>query len=535
MPDEHEKDWFYYWLMDNWVISSGESVGKPYRFWPDYPFMVAYAKDTSPRKVAIKCAQVGLSEISIAELYAWCDHTNGNAMYVFPTDTIAVEFSRARLVNAHRINPYLEQFLSANETIRQFKFKDNWVYIRGASVTERDGRQYRRQLITVDASHLFGDEVDEWSPGVFPSLQSRVGASAHPIERYLSVPRLADGGISKVYGLSDKKVWTIKCRHCNEWQELTLFDNITNYEYPALEHKVICRKCTKNLNRLENESGFAQWVAEAPESNRGFSGYHFSKLFFPRADINMIVERFNDPESAQDCWNDDLGLPFEPESKKIADKDLRRCAAKDDEYWESLLKEVEYSSIGVDVGKSLHYVVRSKISGDREILQEFGTVQTFSDIEEIIGEHNIRCGIFDAQPDFDASSSMCDHLENKDKGTFKVAYFDTTAKERTIIRYDNQNPVVVHVGRNLAMGKVLKEFVAAETIIPPFYQHVDNGRFVQHMKEPVRVFRKNSKTGILEASFPKSRRPDHYFFATLYSKVALELTPDDLVITRRSR
>lgn len=529
-------DWLYYWVLDHWVISSGEKAGQPYRYWPDYHFMQAYAKDASRRKVALKCAQVGISELSIAELYAWADVLQGNLMYVFPTDSIAVEFSRARLTNAHRVNEYLEGKLTGFETIRQFKFKENWIYIRGASVQEKDGRQYRRQLITVDASRMFGDEVDEWTPGVFSSLQARTGASSDPIERYVSVPRLPDGGISSLYALSDKKVWMVKCRACNEWQELTLWENVTNHEYPDLEHKIICKKCHQKLNRLEKEAGWCGWVAENPESHRGYSGYHFTKLFFPRADIDLIVDRFNNPEMAQDCWNDDLGLPYEPESKTIDDGILRQCAAKDSAHFEDLIdpSNVEIKSIGVDVGNVLNYFVRAKSKGV-EVMVEAGKARSFDDIYDVIAEHGVTCGVVDAQPEFDASSTFCETLERRDMGVFKVAYFDTTTKERVVLRYDNQNPVVVHIGRNLALGKVLKEFTTKQIVIPPYYNQIDSGNFSSHMKVPVRIFRKNQKTGVVEAFFPKSRKPDHYYFAAMYSKVALELTPNEAVIQRVAR
>ena len=124
-------------MVEHWKISSGEHVGEKYDFWPNYYFMEAYAKDNSRRKVSLKCAQVGMSEISIAEMFAVCDKLPGNAMYVFPTDTIAQEFSRARLTNAHRINPYLEEMMTGFDTLRQFKFGNNNIYIRMCAGPQR--------------------------------------------------------------------------------------------------------------------------------------------------------------------------------------------------------------------------------------------------------------------------------------------------------------------------------------------------------------------------------------------------------------
>src|SRR3990167_5464086 len=137
------KDWFYWWLQEHWLISSGEHAGKPYRFMPNYPFMEGYAKDFRQNKVAKKCAQVGCSEIEIAEMFGMVDLLPGNAMYVFPTESFAMQFSRARIKNANLTNKYLEDRLSGFDTLLQFKFKENYVYIRGSAMQARSGQMFR--------------------------------------------------------------------------------------------------------------------------------------------------------------------------------------------------------------------------------------------------------------------------------------------------------------------------------------------------------------------------------------------------------
>ena len=112
-----KQGWFWEWLQDHWKLSSGENAGKPYRFMPNYPFMEGYARDFRQSKVSMKCAQVGCSEIQVAEMYAMLDVLQGNALYVFPTESTAMDFSRARIVNAHKENPYLEDRLTGFETL----------------------------------------------------------------------------------------------------------------------------------------------------------------------------------------------------------------------------------------------------------------------------------------------------------------------------------------------------------------------------------------------------------------------------------
>ena len=51
------KGWFYYWLLDNWIVSSGEMAGSKYSF-EHYPFMIDVCKDDAPRMVSMKAAQI---------------------------------------------------------------------------------------------------------------------------------------------------------------------------------------------------------------------------------------------------------------------------------------------------------------------------------------------------------------------------------------------------------------------------------------------------------------------------------------------
>ena len=191
-PSEQlEDNWLFWWVLKNWKVSSGEFAGNDYTFMPFYPFLEAYVKDRSPKKVAMKSAQAGVTEINVAHLFATADNLPGNCLYALPTIELAATLSRSRIKNVIPINPYLEERLTGFDTMHQFKFRDKFVYIRGANVTQRDGREFQRHLISIDISKLWGDEVDEWNHGVRQKLVSRLGASLDPYESYFSTPRLS--------------------------------------------------------------------------------------------------------------------------------------------------------------------------------------------------------------------------------------------------------------------------------------------------------------------------------------------------------
>lgn len=529
------KDWFYYWLQDHWVISSGEFAGQPYRFLPNYPFMEEVAKDLSTEIVAMKSAQVGFTELMVAKWYAYADLLQGNLMYVLPTDDLAKTLARGRIKEAHAVNGYLEQNLTGFDTLQQFKFKRNYMYIRGSQTQIKDGRQYQRQLISIDVSRLFGDEVDEWNHGVFGKLQSRIGASLDPIAMYFSTPRIIDAGVSKLYAESDAKVWAIKCRKCKHWNlGLSLQDNVSDFDRPdAKPHKVICAKCHQPINRLESDPKYAHWVPEHPNSGIR-SGYHFNKLFFRAASIDTIVDRFNDPETVQECWNDDLGLPYQPKAYNITDDTLAKCACPSRASWEEVLAGTKPRTIGVDMGKTIHYHVRGWRL-DKAVCLEVGSVRSFDQVREVIHRFNITLGVIDAQPDFLASINFCEEMKRHGV-TLKVAYFDTNvdgSKDRVLLQVDNKNANVVLIARNYAMSEVMFEVVSGKVILPWEALHIDNGDFATHMKVPVRTYKEHPATGQLIMHFPKSRKPDHHYFSYVYALCANELVEEEANVGRR--
>lgn len=522
--------WFYHWLLDNWRVSSGEFVGARYSF-EHYPFLIDVAKDSSPKMVAMKCAQLGFTELMIARLFATADLLKGNLMYVLPTDDLATTISRARLKNAHAINPYLEKSLTGFDTLRQFKFKDSFIYIRGSQTQIRDGREYQRQLISIDASKLFGDEMDEWNQGVAGKLISRIGASLDPYEAYFTTPRIPDGEMAKQFANSDQKYWAIKCSHCNHWNvPLTLWDNVENFEYPDQEHTFICSKCKGTLDRLESDSKKAQWVAKNPTNGR-WSGYQFTKLFFRPANIDNIVDRFNDPETQTECYNDDLGLPHQEKEFSVDDKLIKRNSAPDKQTFDEFKDNAVALTIGVDIGKVMHANVRG-IVGDKQIINDFIRFGDHEELKSYIMENNIRTGVIDAQPDFRASYAFCEEMSHW--GDFRVAYYDTwniPGKEKWLVKEDSSSEFIITISRNYAMSKVMFELVSGELILPNDAEYMEDGEVKTHLKAPKRISKRDTRTGQTVMHFPPTRTPDHFYHSLVYSRCAQELDGSPAVVS----
>ena len=139
--------------MEKWKISSGELSGQPFSL-RDRPFLMGMIKDDFPFIVQLKSAQSAISEMAIARAIHKLIKQKGNIIYTFPAGEQLQQFVDARPRNAIIQNSYLQSKVTGSLNLKKFAINHNHLYFRGA--------QNRRQMISVDASSLFADEVDAY-------------------------------------------------------------------------------------------------------------------------------------------------------------------------------------------------------------------------------------------------------------------------------------------------------------------------------------------------------------------------------------
>src|SRR3990170_818562 len=358
------------WVLDHWTISSGEQAGKLYSF-KGYEFLFDLLNDEHPNQVVQKSAQCGISEKCVAKVFYLVDTRRGNVLYVFPADHQMREFSNGRIKNSVTSNPYLLANIRQHLTSSQIQYKTNFIYCRGS--------QNRRQMISVDASALFIDEIDECEPANVVTVEKRLGASKYPIIEKVSTPTFPNRGINHYYNNeSDKRSWHIKCDSCSEWQIPNFFlnvmipDSLGGWKVPAYEDAINpaeldfrCSKCNARLDRHKP----GEWVAELPSKSEECHGYHISKLFASKVSLSELWRNFKNLQNEAEFWNSDLGLPYSGAAEKINIENLDKARGRLEPYRMSS-GSTEPTTMGVDVGKLLHYVIgRKRMDGINQTLR----------------------------------------------------------------------------------------------------------------------------------------------------------------------
>lgn len=488
--DDHP---FLLWLLEHWRISSGEYQGQPYTF-QRFPFLQAIAEDTFPIQVYQKSAQCGCSELAVARLLWMADVLPGNALYGFPRSSQLKEFVDARIRNAILNNPYLLKKANGAMNLHRIEFNHKQLYFRGS--------QFRRQMIAVDVSRLFLDEVDEMDEGVVNTMKRRLGAATDPCEFTFSTPTVPGIGINKLYAESDQRVWHTKCSACGTWSPY-LWEHVL--EETA---QVGCQHCRRPLTGQHHH-----WVP-THTTNGEAHGYHISKLFAAPSAIPQMLEDRNDPLKLQELWNSDLGLPFEPQGSKL-DITLLRKAWGD--YTRIFHTDVP-TVMGIDVGKVLHVVIAQAGHGLQQIKVLNAIETTWAELPNLMTHYATQLVVIDSLPETEQVAQFQALCPRK---VFAARYPAWPQGDMELHR-TNYVKYQIDINRTYAMTMVMQLMKTLAIRLPRDIEMVDH--FVPHLLSPIQAHKEDEKGNRLPF-FPRTGTPDHYFHALLYTMVAASMQP----------
>ncbi len=488
---------FLIWLLDHWRISSGEHMGEPYSFLK-YPYLQTIAMDEHPLQCYKKSAQGGLSELTVARMLWYADTRLGNHLYAFPRTSQLKEFVDARIRAAIFSNSYLSSKINGAMNLHRIEFNNKQIYFRGS--------QFRRQMISVDVSHMFLDEIDEMDEGVLYTLEKRLGAASNPVSIFFSTPTYPGVGISPLYMNSDRREWFSRCTSCSKFTRYLYEDDKGKRLLFGNPTQVHCERCASTIQRGTP----GEWVARS--RNRPMHGYAISKLITPFADLDRILVDSEDPLKQQECYNSDLGLAFEPRGSKLDRDTVKACRG---DYISQRYSSVP-CSIGIDVGKTNHYVIMQKKEGKIRIVQA-GTAD-FSQFPSMMKDYSISCGVVDSLPETQKASEFQKKYPRK---IYLARYPNWTHGDTELYR-EKKEDRVVEINRTFSMTTLMQLIISRELQLPRDIESTED--FMDHMISPIRVLKEEKHGGMIPA-YPKTGKPDHYFHASLYAMIASSLQP----------
>lgn len=505
------KDYFD-WVCDYWTIR-----GEPLEF-KKRKYLVAIYKDQSPFLAIMKAAQTGATERGISEALWLPDQYKENSGYFFPTSGAVSDLVQERVDEPINNNEYLRSVSGRAKRISKQadkvglkRMSKGFVYFRGA--------QNPTQITSVPLDILFVDEVDLIEPRNIPYLDKRLQASKRKWQRWFSTPTIPNFGIHTLYETSDKHEWHITCPYCKEEQKLTFDENIDKENAT-----IICKKCRKVIvpwdcdGRWIDKDG-VEWSKDKVSEIRGF---HLCQIYSPTFDVAKAIKESNKSSEweVQQFHNQTLGEPYEPKGARITDTDINSCIR--DYNMPLYVKESVF--MGVDVGKVLHYQIRT----EKKIL-EVGECKNFfgiNSLEEKINNFKIKGVVIDALPE----TRKVQELAQKFKSKIKLCYYTGLKEMKDSKSYWKVDGDKVNTDRTVSLDMVFAEIKRCEIEIPKNIDKCIDYR--SHMKSTTRVIREDKK-GALKAEYIKTS-DDHLLHACNYAKLATNIfnvvTPEVFIV-----
>lgn len=481
-----------------------------------------------------KSAQCGITELYVARALFAARHHRRNILYAFPALQQLRQLVGARVRPAVENNEYIYSRVTGALNLEQIQIGNNTIYFRGV--------QNRRQMITVDVSELYMDELDTAVleaakndfGNVLYTLEKRLGASADPRKYYYSTPSYSGMGINAEYAGddtnpgSDQREWFVKCRACGRRQPLTWDDNVVdrndgrrgNFAYVPDVHRV-CSHCKAEFSPEDVLNG--QYVPLKPELSGLCHGYHVSKLYYAKPNLNQMWLDSMNPLKEQEFRCSDLGIPFEPKGSKLTDEVLE--LARNATNYVLAMSSKDPTFMGVDVGRVLHYVIGVPTPDQKIKLIAAGEAANWKELDEVMRRYNVRFGITDAQPGGLEQKEFCLAHPGRMMAAYYPSYMETTKDV-----WKDKDEVLLHINRTLVMSMVIQAFFNSQVLLPLDIRSVRD--FYKMMKAPVKATQED-QTGNMRTFFPPTRVADHYFHAFVYLFAAIERRPKDVIFIPR--
>ncbi len=513
--------------IDEWICKNTKINEKPFSF-KDREFQIPIIRDTAKTQVVVKCAQVGLSELS----YRWavatcCIQKNWTNIYTFPTATDAQDNCRTRIDPMIEGSDELARLVSAdlnNSAIKQFG-KNSFLYFKGT--------MNERAALSTPADAVIHDEVDKSDMDVVTTYVSRLQDKEAKIRKLFSTPTLDGYGISKEARTANRYRHLVKCRCCNHvflpdyyshivipgWnkamEEITK-DNLHTVRWEEATLK--CPKCDRDPDMHHTRM---PWVVENPDLN-----YHANAWFVSpfsahkRILVPTLVKNSTEYKKISEFKNQALGLTAEEKNESITADDIDKAQGQ------NILPSAELHQIGVDLGLMCNVTVgRETSTGELLVVhrERVPYMKVEARVAELRIQYRVTVSVLDSQPYSDIVNRVCEANHNSWGAVFVTSKnpLAFTAKEEEPEKEEGKMGFrVINVNRNPALDELLALIKAGKLIVAASDQ---NEIFKKQMLSLKRV-QKFTQQGELTYIWVKTGdEEDHYHFSLLYLYIATRM------------
>ncbi len=495
-----------------------------------HPWCKEIQDATSAYIVAMKAAQMGVTEVAINQAFYVVDVLRKNVLYVLPTLGNASDFSKARFSTALMYSPYLEQLFTDTNTVGLKQAGGVTLYIRGSRGDSN--------LKSVDVATLILDEVNEMDQKQIWLALERLSGYTDKSVMAISTPTIPKFGVHKLYEQGSQEHFMFKCPHCGRTTELVWPDCFelageTVSDPRCNESYLKCKECGHKLSH-ENK---AEWLnldncnwEPTVQCDEDFRSFLINQLYsYTVSPHEIAVAHFRgvgDEAAMVEFHNSKLGEPYVPAGGLVTDTEIERAVAgytKNDP--RPAYGGERCICMGIDQGKVNNIVVMEYFFDQYEHdlnASAFGKLlwegevpgDDFGHLDKLMREWQVLACVIDAEPQINDARRFARRFP----GFIWLCRYrrGVTGKELQISEEEGNAPIAT-VDRTNWLDAALGRFHSGRIQIP-----ADTSlKFKEHMKNEVRTYEKD------DLDNPKAvyinTGADHFVQALTYAEIALPL------------
>jgi len=485
--------------------------------------------------IAMKAAQLGVTETGINRAFFTLDQSKRDVLYVLPTSLNASDFSKARFATALKLSPYLKNLFVDTNTVGLKSTGANVLYIRGSRGDSN--------LKSIPVSELVLDELDEMDTHAVWLALERLSGQIEKHILAISTPTVPKYGIHKLYLTSTQEHFYFQCPCCSRWTELTWPDCVEiigeSVNDPRCKESFLkCKECKHKLEHADKPLFLAggQWKATEtnvlPEESRGFYiNQLYSSTVTPGELVTAYHRGLGDEAANTEFHCSKLGLPFIGVGAQVTDEMIEAClkghTINDPR---PQIGGDRLITMGVDQGKTGYISIvdwlfdqhpGSDISSAAiGKLLWFGKFaeDDWSYLGELMREWQVLACVVDADPNVNDARRFA----KKFHGYVWLTRYrrGQTAKEVALSEEETGAPFAT-VDRTSWLSCTLGRFKTTPSRI--LLPRDISFEYREHVKNLVRTYEKDS-TGNMVATYVNTG-PDHFAHSLVYADIALTLAP----------
>ena len=485
--------------------------------------------------IAMKAAQLGVTETGINRAFFTLDQSRRDVLYVLPTTLNASDFSKARFATALKLSPYLKDLFVDTNTVGLKSTGTNVLYIRGSRGDSN--------LKSIPVSELVLDELDEMDTHAVWLALERLSGQIEKHILAISTPTVPKYGIHKLYLTSTQEHFCFQCPHCGRWTELVWPDCVEiigeSVNDPRCQESFLkCKECKHKLDHEAKPEFLAggKWQVTEPNASAEESrGFYINQLYSSTVTPGELVIAYHcglgDEAANTEFHCSKLGVPFIGEGAQVTDEMIEACIKGHTiNDTRPQIGGDRLITMGVDQGK-IGYISVVDWLFDRHPgtdinaaaigkLLWFGKFsgEEWGYLDELMREWQVLACVVDADP----FTNDARRFAKKFHGYVWLTRYrrGRTAKEVTLSEEETGAPFAT-VDRTNWLSCTLGRFKSnpPRILLPRDISLA----YREHVKNLVRTYKKD-ETGNMAAEYVNTGA-DHFAHSLCYADIALSLAP----------